>query len=161
MPKPTLVKMVTLVAVAAAVVLLAGSIGLGARDLDEKRSATDVALTNKVDDASAQLGEYFARARSIVLITANNPAFRDFAAAPGDRVAKIRARVPAIIEWPAVIKQPRITRHSAGTFDIFPTLADLLSLPASVLLNPVDGTSLRPRLTAVQKVSLLLKDAAA
>ena len=57
-------------------------------------------------------------------------------------------RVPAIIEWPAVIKQPRITRYSAGTFDIFPTIADLLGLPASVLLNPVDGTSLRPLLTA-------------
>lgn len=57
-------------------------------------------------------------------------------------------RVPAIIEWPAVIKQPRITRFSAGTFDIFPTLADLLGLPASAMLTPIDGTSLRPLFTA-------------
>jgi len=53
-------------------------------------------------------------------------------------------RVPGIIEWPAVIKQPRITRYPAGTVDIFPTLTDILGLPASVMLAPVDGSSLRP-----------------
>lgn len=53
-------------------------------------------------------------------------------------------RVPAIIEWPARIKTPRITRYPAGTFDIFPTIADLLGLPASVMLKPVDGASLKP-----------------
>jgi arylsulfatase A-like enzyme len=55
-------------------------------------------------------------------------------------------RVPAIIEWPARIKTPRITRYPAGTFDIFPTIADLLGLPASVLLKPIDGVSLKPLL---------------
>ena len=57
-------------------------------------------------------------------------------------------RVPGIIEWPAVIKQPRITQYPAGTFDIFPTLADVLGLPATVMLTPVDGSSLRPLFTA-------------
>ena len=57
-------------------------------------------------------------------------------------------RVPGIIEWPAVITQPRITRYPAGTVDIFPTLADILGLPASVMLAPVDGSSLRPLFTA-------------
>ena len=57
-------------------------------------------------------------------------------------------RVPAIIEWPAVIKSPRITRYPAGTVDIFPTIADLLRLPDSVMLKPVDGTSLKPLLTS-------------
>jgi arylsulfatase A-like enzyme len=56
-------------------------------------------------------------------------------------------RVPAIIEWPARIKTPRITRYPAGTFDIFPTIADLLGLPDSALLKPVDGASLKPLLT--------------
>lgn len=53
-------------------------------------------------------------------------------------------RVPAIIEWPAQIKTPSITSYPAGTFDIFPTLADVLGLPASVMLTPVDGSSLKP-----------------
>lgn len=56
--------------------------------------------------------------------------------------------VPAIVEWPAVIKQPRITRYPAGTVDIFPTIAEILGLPASVMLKPIDGTSLRPLFTA-------------
>jgi arylsulfatase A-like enzyme len=53
-------------------------------------------------------------------------------------------RVPAIIEWPAVIKAPRITRYPAGTIDIFPTIAEITRLPASTMLKPIDGMSLRP-----------------
>jgi len=56
-------------------------------------------------------------------------------------------RVPGIIEWPAVIK-PRQTRHPASTLDIFPTLVDLLGLPADALLKPVDGVSLKPLFSA-------------
>jgi len=53
-------------------------------------------------------------------------------------------RVPAIIEWPAVIKTARVTNYPAGTFDIFPTLVDITGLPATVMLKPVDGISLKP-----------------
>ncbi len=53
-------------------------------------------------------------------------------------------RVPGIIEWPARIKAPRVTRYVAGTVDIFPTIAEVLRLPATVFLQPVDGTSLLP-----------------
>jgi arylsulfatase A-like enzyme len=52
-------------------------------------------------------------------------------------------RVPGIIEWPAVIK-PRVTSHPACVMDLFPTVADILGLPDSVMVKPVDGTSLRP-----------------
>lgn len=52
-------------------------------------------------------------------------------------------RVPGIIEWPTVI-EPRITDYPASTLDIFPTIADILDLPASDLLEPVDGISLLP-----------------
>jgi arylsulfatase A-like enzyme len=54
-------------------------------------------------------------------------------------------RVPAVVEWPASIK-PRITGYPASTMDIFPTIADILNLPDSVLLKPVDGISLSPLL---------------
>jgi arylsulfatase A-like enzyme len=54
-------------------------------------------------------------------------------------------RVPGIMEWPAVIK-PRVTEHAACTLDLFPTVVDLLGLPADSLIQPVDGISLKPLL---------------
>jgi arylsulfatase A-like enzyme len=57
-------------------------------------------------------------------------------------------RVPGIFEWPAVIKGPRITQYPACVTDLFPTVADILGLPADTLTQPVDGISLKPLLTA-------------
>lgn len=57
-------------------------------------------------------------------------------------------RVPGIIEWPAVIKRPRVTKYPAATMDIFPTIADIVGLPRHAMLQPLDGTSLKPLLTA-------------
>jgi arylsulfatase A-like enzyme len=56
-------------------------------------------------------------------------------------------RVPGIIEWPAVIK-PRITNYPASTMDLFPTIADVVGLPASSFIQPVDGVSLKPLFAA-------------
>lgn len=56
-------------------------------------------------------------------------------------------RVPGIIEWPAVITTPRVTSFPASTMDLFPTVADILSLPEDVMVKPVDGRSLRPLFT--------------
>lgn len=56
-------------------------------------------------------------------------------------------RVPGVIEWPAGIKTPRVSRHPAGTVDIFPTIADVVGLPASALLSVVDGASIKPLFT--------------
>lgn len=56
-------------------------------------------------------------------------------------------RVPGIMEWPAVIK-PRVTSHPAGTIDLFPTVADIVGLPDSSFIQPLDGISLKPLLTA-------------
>ena len=52
-------------------------------------------------------------------------------------------RVPAVIEWPAVI-EPKISHYPASTMDIFPTIVDILGLSKDNLLNPIDGISLRP-----------------
>jgi arylsulfatase A-like enzyme len=52
-------------------------------------------------------------------------------------------RVPAVIEWPAEI-EARVSAYPASTMDIFPTLAELLDLPPSVMLEPVDGISILP-----------------
>lgn len=56
-------------------------------------------------------------------------------------------RVPAIIEWPAYVKQPRVTRFPSATMDIFPTVAQIVGLPNSVRLQPQDGISLLPLFT--------------
>ena len=53
-------------------------------------------------------------------------------------------RVPGIVEWPAMIQQNRITQYPASTMDIFPTIVELLDLPQSAMLTPVDGASILP-----------------
>ncbi|RMG01140.1 MAG: N-acetylgalactosamine 6-sulfate sulfatase [Planctomycetota bacterium] len=53
-------------------------------------------------------------------------------------------RVPCVIEWPAVIRESRVTSFPASTLDIFPTIADILDLPGDAMLEPVDGISLVP-----------------
>jgi arylsulfatase A-like enzyme len=53
-------------------------------------------------------------------------------------------RVPAVIEWPARIPEPRVSETIAVTTDILPTLCDLLDLPLPD--RPIDGISLVPLL---------------
>lgn len=55
-------------------------------------------------------------------------------------------RVPAIIEWPAKAPKARVTEHPASTVDIFPTIAEIVGLPADAMLQPQDGMSLAPLL---------------
>ena len=52
-------------------------------------------------------------------------------------------RVPGVIEWPGGITKPRVTSFPAATMDIFPTLAEVVGLPADSMLQPQDGQSLR------------------
>lgn len=50
-------------------------------------------------------------------------------------------RVPAIIEWPQRIKQPRVTNVPANTTDIYPTLLELVGI-APTNQPVLDGVSL-------------------
>jgi arylsulfatase A-like enzyme len=52
-------------------------------------------------------------------------------------------RVPAVIEWPAVIRSPRVSSVPCVTSDILPTLLDLLDLQHPAPNRPLDGISLR------------------
>lgn len=52
-------------------------------------------------------------------------------------------RVPAIIEWPAVIRKPRQSSVPCVTSDILPTVLDLLNLKHPDPDRPLDGISLR------------------
>ena len=52
-------------------------------------------------------------------------------------------RVPAIVEWPALITKPRVTEFPSVAMDIFPTVAEIVGLPDSVMQQPQDGQSLK------------------
>jgi diguanylate cyclase (GGDEF)-like protein len=81
-----------------AICLLPVGIGSGASAHSHAKAALDGALANTASAQAQVLEDYFARARSIDLLTANNPAFRRFYAMPGDRTAKIRAGGPVLDE---------------------------------------------------------------
>jgi len=53
-------------------------------------------------------------------------------------------RVPAIIEWPAAIPEPRVTAVPCGTVDILPTLLELTGATLPDPNRPLDGVSLAP-----------------
>ncbi|HEX3870769.1 MAG TPA: sulfatase-like hydrolase/transferase [Pirellulales bacterium] len=51
--------------------------------------------------------------------------------------------VPAVIEWPDVIREPRQSSVHCVTSDIFPTVLDFLGLHSPDPKRPIDGISLR------------------
>ncbi|MCA9179622.1 MAG: sulfatase-like hydrolase/transferase [Planctomycetales bacterium] len=53
-------------------------------------------------------------------------------------------RVPGVIEWPAVIKEPRVSKLNTVTSDMLPTLCELTGQPLPN--RPLDGVSLKPLL---------------
>jgi arylsulfatase A-like enzyme len=57
-------------------------------------------------------------------------------------------RVPCVIEWPAGINKNQVTDYPASTMDIFPTIADLVDLPKSSMVSPIDGTSIKKLFTS-------------
>jgi arylsulfatase A-like enzyme len=51
-------------------------------------------------------------------------------------------RVPCVIEWPAVIRQPRVSEMPASTLDILPTLAEIAGIATGGIKYPIDGASI-------------------
>jgi hypothetical protein len=81
-----------------AICLLPVGIGSGTSAHSHAVAALDGALANTASAQAQVLEDYFSRARSIDLLTANNPAFQDFYALPGSRAAKVRAGGPVLDE---------------------------------------------------------------
>jgi len=84
--------------------LLGTSVGFGvAGNRDAADTSRDKTLSAQVSLQSQLLEQYFDRARSILLVSAQSPAFRDFYSAPGSREAKIAAGGPLVDDVAAAL----------------------------------------------------------
>jgi len=60
-------------------------------------------------------------------------------------------RIPAILEWPARVKEPFRTPVPACTIDFYPTVLDLLGIEMPNEAGPIDGISLLPLIDGEMK----------
>ena len=74
-----------------ALTLLLASVALATAQRAKAQEALRQSLLNQTAQEVDALSNYFERARSNMLLTAHNPAFRDFYLKPGKRLAKVRA----------------------------------------------------------------------
>src|ERR1051325_8479433 len=80
------------------VVLIPTAIGLAKLEHDRELSQLERALVAETDEHGGALESYFARSRSIILLTANTPAFGNVLAEPGSREEKIHRQSRSLRE---------------------------------------------------------------
>jgi signal transduction histidine kinase len=90
MREPVRARVASLAVLLLAVLLVAGSAAHYVVQRDRARAELDHRLIVSVREEAAVLDNYFERARSTILITAQNPAFASFYSVRGDRVSKVR-----------------------------------------------------------------------
>ena len=83
-------RLLSLIALIVGVILIPTTLGVAKLDRDRDASALDRALLAETDEHGGALESYFARSRSIVLLTANSPAFANVLGEPGTRAQKVR-----------------------------------------------------------------------
>src|SRR3712207_1863535 len=76
---------------ALAICLLTLGVGSAVSERNHTSAALDRALETATTRELGLINSYFLRARSVSLLTMNNPAFREFYERPGRRGQKIRA----------------------------------------------------------------------
>ncbi len=85
-------------ALVAGVVMVAFAVGLSVVNTHENRSALDRQLAREDRKQVTAITEYFARARDLLLLQAQNDAFTDFYAASGTRDSKIAEGDPSLVK---------------------------------------------------------------
>jgi diguanylate cyclase (GGDEF)-like protein len=94
----------TLLGLVVGILLLVGGAALGVRERSQRELDLDHTLTSRVDEDASRLLAYFERARSIMLITAHNPSFREFYSSTRvPRLARIRAHGRAVRDSEAAL----------------------------------------------------------
>jgi diguanylate cyclase (GGDEF)-like protein len=94
------------------VALIPTGLGLAKIDHDRQVSQVERMLVAETDEHGAALDNYFARARSVVLLTANSPAFANVLGEPGTRAEKVRRQGRHIAE---------VTHHLRYLEELYPT----------------------------------------
>src|SRR4051794_5266217 len=72
------------------VLLIPTALGVAKLDRDHRASAVERMLAMETEEHGGTLNAYMERARSVVLLTANSPAFANVLAQPGTRAQKLR-----------------------------------------------------------------------
>src|SRR3954469_16025711 len=94
------------------VCLIPSALGVAKLDHDHRLSELDRTLVAETDEHVGALTAYFARAHSIILLTANSPAFANVLAEPGTRAQKVRRQGRNITE---------VTHHLGYLEQLYPT----------------------------------------
>ncbi|MEP7335109.1 MAG: ATP-binding protein [Actinomycetota bacterium] len=89
-------RLMALIAAIGLVPLAVGIVVIRRSSAENARVALDQALTSESRDRGAALDHYFERARSVILLTAHNPAFAEFYALPGAREERILSGGPVV-----------------------------------------------------------------
>lgn len=79
----------SIVALIVGVLLIPTALGVAKFDRDRDVSELERTLVAETDEHGGALESYFARARAIVLLTGNSPAFANVLAEPGTRIEKV------------------------------------------------------------------------
>src|SRR3954470_8712183 len=84
-------RIISFTALVVGVCLIPSALGAAKLDHDRRLSELDRTLLAETDEHTGALDNYFERAHSVVLLTANAPAFARVLAEPGSRAQKVRA----------------------------------------------------------------------
>jgi diguanylate cyclase (GGDEF)-like protein len=103
---------VSFAALIVGVMLIPTAIGLAKLDRDREVSALKRALIAETEEHGGAVESYFSRARSVVLLTANSPAFARVLGEPGTRAEKLRRQDQALRD---------VTRHLRYLERLYPT----------------------------------------
>ncbi len=119
------------------------------RDVLRERFAEITAMDRAIGHLRSHLGDAGLRPDTFLMYCGDN-------GTPAEAVATVPfrgqkgsiydggTRVPAVIDWPAKLNQPRVSDINTVTTDLLPTLCDLAGVPLPA--RPLDGLSLGPLL---------------
>ncbi|MGH9341237.1 MAG: sulfatase family protein [Acidobacteriota bacterium] len=117
------------------------------REVLRERYAEITAMDRAIGQLRKQLDEMGLRENTLLWYCGDNGTPTEGVAASRLRghkgaVYEGGVRVPGVIEWPAGIREPRVSDVNAVTSDILPTLSDLAGQP--IPARPLDGITLKP-----------------
>lgn len=129
----------------------------GFADLDERSQhhyGELVAMDRSIGTLRAGLREFQVEGNTVLWFTSDNGGLPRIEPGTVGELREFKGslyeggiRVPAIIEWPDGIPEPRVSSFPASTMDIFPTVASIAGISEAAALQPQDGIDLRPVFT--------------